>query len=140
MPSTVLARRITALETCRVLYECRELDDSLQPVGKESVLGLDLVEENEQEDGIADSLEPRPGTTKRRQYYYKRVSQRCSSSKTLTVLCWSCSPIYDELTEVCSLFINHRYRKDIDLCEPLVCNPYHSAGYDSTISWYFEML
>lgn len=81
MPSTVLARRIAALETCRVLHKAQELDDSLQPVGKECIPGAEVVEEDEDEEVpiSADSLEPRPGTTKRRQYYYKRVSSQQSS-------------------------------------------------------------
>lgn len=82
MPSTVLARRIAALETCRVLHQARELDDSLQPVGKESVPGAEVEEEEEEDVPVgADSLEPRPGTTKRRQYYYKRVSIVYESQK-----------------------------------------------------------
>jgi endoribonuclease Dicer len=79
MPSRVLARRIAALDTCRVLHQAQELDDNLVPVGKESF----RVREEEEEATLAleeldeaiprDSAEPRPGTTKRRQYYYKRV-------------------------------------------------------------------
>ena len=79
MPSRVLARRIAALEACKVLHKAQELDDSLMPVGKESfrvheeedsTLALEEIEEMVPR----DSTDPRPGTTKRRQYYYKRVS------------------------------------------------------------------
>ncbi|PSN49931.1 Endoribonuclease Dcr-1 [Blattella germanica] len=81
MPSRVLARRIAALETCKVLHKTQELDDNLMPVGKESfrvheeeetTLALEELEEMVPR----DSTEPRPGTTKRRQYYYKRVNCR----------------------------------------------------------------
>jgi endoribonuclease Dicer len=84
MPSRVLARRIAALETCKVLHQAQELDDSLVPVGKESfrvheedeaTLALDELDE-----AIPwDSSEPRPGTTKRRQYYYKRVGYQLAT-------------------------------------------------------------
>lgn len=69
MPSIVLARRVAALETCRALHRARELDDNLMPVGKESF----LCTEDEDTEEETDMIEPRPGTTKRRQYYYKRV-------------------------------------------------------------------
>lgn len=78
MPNRVVARRIAALEVCRILHQARELDDNLMPVGKErfriheeeeAVFGLDELEELV----FRDSSQPRPGTTKRRQYYYKRV-------------------------------------------------------------------
>nr|AFK29469.1 Dicer1 [Locusta migratoria]BAW35364.1 Dicer1 [Locusta migratoria] len=80
MPTRVLARRIAALETCRILHQARELDDNLMPVGKERFY---IHEECDQfcdpddlEDTASrDSLEPKPGTTKRRQYYYKRISE-----------------------------------------------------------------
>ena len=80
MPTRVLARRIAALEACRALHEIRELDDNLLPVSKESfrlreedesMWKLELDEADEMES--KDPNEPRPGTTKRRQYYYKRV-------------------------------------------------------------------
>lgn len=81
MPTRVLARRIVALEACRVLHTTNELDDQLQPIGKEGFKALETAveEEPDSEDvecipaGPWDTLEPRPGTTKRRQYYYKRV-------------------------------------------------------------------
>jgi endoribonuclease Dicer len=79
MPTRVLARRITALDTCKVLHQAQELDENLVPVGKES---FHVHEEEEAAHALEelddtvprDSSEPRPGTTKRRQYYYKRVS------------------------------------------------------------------
>jgi endoribonuclease Dicer len=80
MPSRVLARRSAALDTCKVLHEAQELDDSLVPVGKESFRVRDEEEATlaleELDEAIPrDSSEPRPGTTKRRQYYYKRVGE-----------------------------------------------------------------
>nr|CAD7589801.1 unnamed protein product [Timema genevievae] len=80
VPSRVLARRVAALEACRVLHQAKELDDNLLPIGKESfrlqgeedsTLALEELEEMVPR----DSLEPRPGTTKRRQYYYKRIAE-----------------------------------------------------------------
>lgn len=80
-----VARRLAALEMCRALFEVRELDSELQPVGKESFLAqehanLGLQEEDEtieeDEDQAEGALEHRPGTTKRRQYYYKKVCTR----------------------------------------------------------------
>nr|AUZ94233.1 dicer-1 [Recilia dorsalis] len=80
MPTRVLAKRIAALETCRVLHESKELDDNLQPLGKESLTTLE--EEDDEEEVIpVDSLEPRPGTTKRRQYYYKRIASSLSNCR-----------------------------------------------------------
>lgn len=79
MPSRVLARRIAALITCRLLHQSGELDDNLQPIGKEGFLASEPDWENfelakSDEDILHENTEPRPGTTKRRQYYYKRVS------------------------------------------------------------------
>ena len=48
-----------------------ELDDHFLPVGKEMVKYED--EEGEWEEQEASGL-ARPGTTKRKQYYYKKVS------------------------------------------------------------------
>ena len=84
MPSRVLARRIAALETCKVLHQAQELDDNLVPFSKESFC---VREEDEatlardELDGTIpwDSSEPCPGTSKRRQYYYKRVGCQLSA-------------------------------------------------------------
>lgn len=78
MPTRTLARRVAALIACRVLHRNGELDDNLQPIGKEGfraiekdweMFELDKVDEL----NVNEVCEPRPGTTKRRQYYYKRV-------------------------------------------------------------------
>lgn len=76
MPNRVLAKRSVALEACRCLHMQKELDDNLYPVGKEN---LRLEEEEDynadlEEENVPESA-PRPGTTKRRQYYYKQVSR-----------------------------------------------------------------
>lgn len=80
--SKSFARRLAALELCKCLFNMGELDLDLQPVGKEKFLaqeqeklGLNTEEEiaeEEEEDGDG-VLEHRPGTTKRRQYYFKKV-------------------------------------------------------------------
>lgn len=71
MPSKVLSRRIAALETCRLLHERGELDDNLEPIGKEAFNSG--FEEEDLSPISWDPNLPRPGTTKSRQYYYKRV-------------------------------------------------------------------
>lgn len=77
MPSEILAKRIAALEVCRQLHFHSELDDTLQPITKESFHALYSADEvlPDAEDSLIpwDTEEPRPGTNKRRQYYYKRV-------------------------------------------------------------------
>lgn len=53
-----------------------ELDDNLLPTGKEAVKSEDLIDDYEdfkkEDDGRKGPA--RPGTTKRRLYYFKRVS------------------------------------------------------------------
>lgn len=78
MPSRILARRMAALVACKVLHQSGELDDSLQPIGKEGFRASEPDWEifdfdKDDEDIVSDNAEPRPGTTRRRQYYYKRV-------------------------------------------------------------------
>ncbi|EDX13979.1 Dicer-1 [Drosophila simulans] len=79
MPTQTLARRLAALQACVELHKIGELDDQLQPIGKEGFRALEpdwecfeLEPEDEQIVQLSD--EPRPGTTKRRQYYYKRIA------------------------------------------------------------------
>lgn len=79
MPTEILARRMAAYTACRVLHKVGELDDSLQPIGKESFRAFeadweDFELESNDAQIVNENSEPRPGTTKRRQYYYKRVS------------------------------------------------------------------
>ncbi|KAK7073563.1 Endoribonuclease Dicer [Halocaridina rubra] len=62
-----------ALQCCRCLHEIGELDDQLQPVGKESMKLDDHLCPPPLDDQVPEGM-PRPGTTKRRQYYYKKVA------------------------------------------------------------------
>lgn len=72
MPSRVLAQRVAALETCRILHSRGELDNNLEPIGKEAFnAGFD---EEDLSPMSWDPALPRPGTTKSRQYYYKRIA------------------------------------------------------------------
>ncbi|XP_050060173.1 endoribonuclease Dcr-1 [Aphis gossypii] len=79
MPCEILAKRIAALEVCRQLHSQGELDDTLQPITKESFHALFNADEvlADAEDSLIpwDTEEPRPGTNKRRQYYYKRIAE-----------------------------------------------------------------
>ncbi|RWS31367.1 endoribonuclease Dicer-like protein [Leptotrombidium deliense] len=76
MPNKKLAKKAAALEVCKRLHKEHELDDNLLPVGKEAIkdiadLGLDDFDDDN-ERGIKGQA--RPGTTKRRQYYTKRIA------------------------------------------------------------------
>lgn len=78
MPTETLARRLAAYMTCRMLHAAGELDNSFQPFGKEAFRAFEADWENfelEESDAkiLSENSDPRPGTTKRRQYYYKRV-------------------------------------------------------------------
>ncbi|XP_061400920.1 endoribonuclease Dcr-1 [Musca vetustissima] len=94
MPTHVLARRMTALQACIALHSSGELDNNLQPIGKEGFRPLEPDWENfeleEQDEKIVqENSEPRPGTTKRRQYYYKRIaSEFCNCRPTPGVECY----------------------------------------------------
>ncbi|XP_045783430.1 endoribonuclease Dcr-1 [Maniola jurtina] len=74
MPTRVLARRMAALQACRILHKSGELDNQLMPIGKENFKAAEL------ENNVACNEPPdtsdcaRPGTTKRRQYYFKRTA------------------------------------------------------------------
>ncbi|XP_077284544.1 endoribonuclease Dcr-1 [Arctopsyche grandis] len=113
MPNRVLARRVAALQACRALHKAGELDDNLMPIGKEGfratesdwlslpppsdipksmqgdikdLIRMDAFENSPQYDSLSN-FEPRPGTTKRKQYYYKKVANAFSG----------CRPIVGEL-------------------------------------------
>ncbi|KAJ8706627.1 hypothetical protein PYW07_012705 [Mythimna separata] len=79
MPTRVLARRMVALQACRILHKSGELDNQLMPIGKENFKAMELDQsvntmctylggDNDANDSA------RPGSTKRRQYYYKRTA------------------------------------------------------------------
>jgi len=65
-----LAQMAAALKTCMILHEAGELDDRLQPVGKELIKYDDEDCEWEEHELHGQA---RPGTTKRKQYYNKKV-------------------------------------------------------------------
>ncbi|XP_075148746.1 endoribonuclease Dcr-1 [Haematobia irritans] len=94
MPTHVLARRMTALQACIALHKSGELDNNLQPIGKEGFRPIEEDWENfdleEQDEKIVqENAEPRPGTTKRRQYYYKRIaSEFCDCRPTAGMECY----------------------------------------------------
>jgi endoribonuclease Dicer len=69
MPSQALARRAAAYSVCVALRQLGELDPMMLPLGKESVLPPAPPRPDWAEEAV------RPGTTKRRQYYYKRVAE-----------------------------------------------------------------
>ncbi|XP_070576462.1 endoribonuclease Dicer-like [Ptychodera flava] len=70
MKRKTFAEMAVALRTCEFLHKAGELDDHLLPVGKEVV----PYEDRDTFDEEIDSDGPRPGTTKRRQYYCKQVA------------------------------------------------------------------
>lgn len=83
MTTRILAHRMAALIACRVLHISGELDDNLQPIGKENFCAFepdweDFKLEEEDEIIVNENSEPRPGTTKRRQYYYKQIASTFS--------------------------------------------------------------
>jgi endoribonuclease Dicer len=74
MKTEFLAKQIVALQTVIVLHHNGELDDNLAPIGKEGVLpepDLSVVQEPEEEEEYGEF---RPGSTKRRQYYDKKIA------------------------------------------------------------------
>ncbi|CAG0883281.1 unnamed protein product [Darwinula stevensoni] len=77
-PLPALAKIGAALELCQMLHQEGELDDQLNPVGKESIRAQELLKKQDAEfqeemESISEGA-PRPGTTKRRQYYFKKVA------------------------------------------------------------------
>ncbi|KAG8191987.1 hypothetical protein JTE90_002257 [Oedothorax gibbosus] len=100
MTNKQLAKMAAALETCIELHKSGELDDNLMPTGKEAVKSEDfMLDDNEdclKKDEFSDKKNnaietelneakdiksdvdsrtiARPGTTKRRMYYFKRVA------------------------------------------------------------------
>ncbi|ETN63439.1 dicer-1 [Anopheles darlingi] len=79
MPTETLARRMAAYIACRMLHAAGELDHSFQPFGKEAFRAFEADWENFELDELdakilSENNDPRPGTTKRRQYYYKRIA------------------------------------------------------------------
>ncbi|KAK0177678.1 hypothetical protein PV328_001707 [Microctonus aethiopoides] len=83
MPNKAMARRLAALQLCIKLHKENEIDDNLMPIGKENFKARPedaevpaLPDESEW-----DYFEARPGTTKRRQYYYKKTAEALTDCK-----------------------------------------------------------
>lgn len=76
MPNKAMARRMAALQLCIDLHRKNEIDDNLLPIGKENFKAKpeDAEVPALPDESKVDFSEARPGTTKRRQYYYKKVS------------------------------------------------------------------
>lgn len=72
MPSKLLAKQAVALKACQELHQMGELDDNLMPQGKEAMRN---ATQNRFPDEEVPPGAPRPGTTKRRQYYDKKMSE-----------------------------------------------------------------
>lgn len=89
MMNALLARQAAAFMICQHLHKAGELDDHLQPIGKENFLADEEDWNNSPVEELdEENLDPRPGTTKRRQYYYKKVAD----------VLLNCHPIVGELT------------------------------------------
>ncbi|XP_060562889.1 endoribonuclease Dicer-like [Ruditapes philippinarum] len=72
MGTKLKAKQAVALKMCKILHKQGELDDNLMPVGKEM---FERDEDDDIWDEEEDQLgEARPGTTKRKQYYCKKVA------------------------------------------------------------------
>ncbi|XP_018346016.1 PREDICTED: endoribonuclease Dcr-1 [Trachymyrmex septentrionalis] len=77
MPNRAMARRMAALQMCIDLHRENEIDDNLLPIGKENFKAKpeDAEVPALPDESRADFSEARPGTTKRRQYYYKKTAE-----------------------------------------------------------------
>ncbi|XP_043480045.1 endoribonuclease Dcr-1 [Leptopilina heterotoma] len=77
MPNRAMARRMAALQLCVELHRKNEIDDNLLPIGKENFKAKpeDAEVPALPDESRADFSEARPGTTKRRQYYYKKTAE-----------------------------------------------------------------
>ncbi|OXU22125.1 hypothetical protein TSAR_000757 [Trichomalopsis sarcophagae] len=76
MPNKALAKRMAALQLCVCLHKENEIDDYLLPIGKENFKAHpeDIEVPALPDDENMSLTEARPGTTKRRQYYYKKIA------------------------------------------------------------------
>ncbi|XP_076297462.1 endoribonuclease Dcr-1 isoform X1 [Lasioglossum baleicum] len=77
MPNRAMARRMAALQLCIDLHRNNEIDDNLLPIGKENFKAKpeDAEVPALPDESKVDFSEARPGTTKRRQYYYKKTAE-----------------------------------------------------------------
>ncbi|OQR80281.1 endoribonuclease Dicer-like [Tropilaelaps mercedesae] len=74
MLSPVLAKQVAALKAVEMLHKAGDIDDHLSPLGKDS-LKAQLEDQVTPINEIVAQGAPRPGTTKRRQYYYKEIAE-----------------------------------------------------------------
>ncbi|XP_014235184.1 endoribonuclease Dcr-1 [Trichogramma pretiosum] len=83
MPTRALAKRVAALRMCIQLHKEQEIDDFLSPISKETFRAMPEYNEAPplSEDEDTDDLDIRPGTTKRRQYYYKKIADALVNCK-----------------------------------------------------------
>ncbi|XP_053994558.1 endoribonuclease Dcr-1 isoform X1 [Hylaeus volcanicus] len=77
MPNRAMARRMAALQLCIDLHRKNEIDDNLLPIGKENFKAKpeDAEVPALPDESKLDFSEALPGTTKRRQYYYKKTAE-----------------------------------------------------------------
>ncbi|XP_050494041.1 endoribonuclease Dcr-1 [Bombus huntii] len=85
MPNRAMARRMAALQLCIDLHRKKELDDNLLPIGKEN---FKAKPEDAEVPALPDESkvnfsEARPGTTKRRQYYYKKTAEALTDCRPI---------------------------------------------------------
>ncbi|XP_044014882.1 endoribonuclease Dicer [Aphidius gifuensis] len=93
MPNKAMSKRLAALKMCIKLHKENELDDNLLPIGKEN---FKARPEDSEIPALPDEYivkseftEARPGTTKRRQYYYKKTAEALTDCRpTIGVPCY----------------------------------------------------
>ncbi|KAK1137182.1 hypothetical protein K0M31_001706 [Melipona bicolor] len=85
MPNRAMARRMTALQLCIDLHRKNEIDDNLLPIGKENFKAKpeDAEVPALPDESKVDFSEARPGTTKRRQYYYKKTAEALTDCRPI---------------------------------------------------------
>ncbi|XP_011149855.1 endoribonuclease Dcr-1 [Harpegnathos saltator] len=85
MPNRAMARRMAALQLCIDLHRGNEIDDNLLPIGKENFKAKpeDAEVPALPDESRADFSEARPGTTKRRQYYYKKTAEALTDCRPI---------------------------------------------------------
>nr|XP_031838404.1 endoribonuclease Dcr-1 [Nomia melanderi] len=86
MPNRAMARRMAALQLCIDLHRKNEIDDNLLPIGKENFKAKpeDAEVPALPDESKVDFSEARPGTTKRRQYYYKKTAEALTDCRPKT--------------------------------------------------------
>ncbi|XP_034941920.1 endoribonuclease Dcr-1 [Chelonus insularis] len=85
MPNRAMARRLAALQLCIKLHKENEIDDNLLPIGKENFKARpeDVEVPALPDESKSDYSEARPGTTKRRQYYYKKTAESLTDCRPI---------------------------------------------------------